>query len=1134
MKVRPGVPLTKVTPPSLDTLAQTLHRADLSDYIVSRFDSRLTMISSGAGTGKTTLLMQVISRMQRDVVWINLDESDSDLTDFVYLLLCAIQRKHRNAGDKLERFLTHRANSAHDTRILANLLIEMLLESDPCVLILDDFHTVSESPAINELIEFLIDRLPSRWHVVLSSRRGYLFRKLPQWRVRRWVNEISEQELMFRPEQITQLLDLLNIPGPHLDLNVRLYQLSDGWIGIIVLLLSRSKGVAEFTVDLATIASQENKTRSLEFIIQEVLLDMPADYREFIIMTSFFERLIVSEVDEFLDWSDSARILEHLHQNNYLTSLYSTLPVTYRYHTLLRNSAYSMLERDKSAEELRGYHLKYGRILERNQQFFEAINQYNLAGLYGESIRLLTQITDGEVDSIWENRIIRCIIEIPEECYRDHPKLLLLKSKELFMHNLRVEAIRFADSAISAFLALNDRDGALNACWHKVNIMQFEPKRAELEQACRQALEIAGNTISTSRLYIEMLWLRFFESSDNLGALKKLILQSLSIAESQHNQLKIAREYSNLATLFHMTIGAFRDAAEIYERQIPIYEKYGYIEQLCACCFNQGICYFHMGEIESSEHTFNRVWRLSEEYDLKVYLIPSMTFLASIYSDSGRWADARDLIDRISELLTDVPYSYAHHNLLFARTSYYAARGEEQKAIESVDQYCNLAVQTESETIVSQAITNKGEVLTKLKRWDEARVCLFQAMEYFSKMKRHYGVAYCRMHLAMRCLHDASSESFEDLKIALKLAREHQFHTLFLSHRDYRMLLVSALKENIESEYAARLVATIKDPEFLESLIDLGDVKIQKVAILGLEQFGNLESVQKRLAALTLRGKPLIRKLAQDVLDRRKSAGAEPLRIQCFKSFKVWIGSSLAPLMDRVWRINRAKKIFRYLLLHRKQPIHQEVLVDLFWPDSDLEKGVQSLHHAMHCIRMALKSEDLGIKEAFDKGYLFCQDHHYYLILPPRSEVDYDEFVMQLNATRSSLSSGNLLEARKHLVRLSDIYIGELFCEDLYDEWAAGIRQRVQMDFTDTALRLSTRLLQSGFSDDAVQTAGLVLQRDPYNEDAIAIRMKGKIESGLRFQAIEEFRKFQELMNRELKSEPSDYICRLYQRIIQS
>lgn len=1132
MKATPGVPLTKVSPPSLDMLVQTLDRKDLTDPILSRFDSRLTLISSGAGTGKTTLLMQVISRIQREIVWINLDESDAGLTDFVYLILYAIQKKHRNAGDKLERFLTHHASSSQDTRILANLLIETFLENDPFILILDDFHTVSESAPILELVEFLIDRLPSRWHVVLSSRRGFMFKKLPQWRMRRWVTEISERELMFRPEQITQLLDLLGIPKPHLDMKVQLHQLSDGWIGIIILLLSRAKATPDFSVDTGALTSQDNKLQSLEYIIQEVLLDMPDAYRDFIIRTSICERLIVSEVNEFLSRNDSGMILEHLSKNNWLTSLYSTTPVTYRYHTLLRDSAYSILLRECSGEALHALHLQYGRFLEGKQQFFEAIDQYRKAESFEEATRLLAQITRLEADSLWENRIIRSISDIPDQYYSDHPKLLLLKSKELFRQNRRSDAIRFAEQSIAAFLADNDRDSALNACWHKVNIMQFEPKKAELELACRQALDIAGNTISISRLYIEMLWLRFFESSDNLGALKKLILQSLSIAEAHHDQLKIAREYSNLATLYHMTIGEFREAAEIYERQIPIYEKFGYVEQLCVCCFNQGICYFHMGEIDSAVLTFNRIWRLCEENDLKVYLMPSMTFLASIYADSGKYSEALELIQRIADSLQEVPYSYVHHHLLFARTSYHAARGEEQEAIEFVDRYCRLAAQTESETIVSQAIANKGEVLTKLRRWDEARVCLLQAIDYFSRMKRYYGVAYCRVHLAIRCLFDTSRESLDDLKIALTLAREHQFNTLFLSQRDYRRLLVVALRENIETDYVSGLFSKIKDLDFLLSLIDCGDVKIQKIAILALESFGHLDHVQRRLTALAQRGKPMIRKMAQSALDRSKSSGLDPLRIQCFKSFKVWIGSSLEPLSDRAWRLSRAKKIFRYLLLHRKQPIHQEVLIDVFWPDSDLNKGIQSLHHAMHCIRKALENTESVKTEHSESGYLICQEHHYLLVLPSESEVDYDLFLKQMTAVKSTLSSGNLLDARKHLLRLSEIYIGDLFSEDLYDEWVASIRQRIQMEFADTALRMATRLLQSGFADDAVQMAGLVLQRDAYNEDAVAIRMKGKIESGLRFQAIEEFRRFQELIVRELKSEPSDYICRLYQRII--
>lgn len=55
------------------------------------------------------------------------------------------------------------------------------------------------------------------------------------------------------------------------------------------------------------------------------------------------------------------------------------------------------------------------------------------------------------------------------------------------------------------------------------------------------------------------------------------------------------------------------------------------------------------------------------------------------------------------------------------------------------------------------------------------------------------------------------------------------------------------------------------------------------------------------------------------------------------------------------WRTKRVKGIFLYLLQHRGKPILKDTLVDLFWPDFDLDKGYTQLYSTIYHMRKCLK-----------------------------------------------------------------------------------------------------------------------------------------------------------------------------------
>src|SRR5262249_55785786 len=70
------------------------------------------------------------------------------------------------------------------------------------------------------------------------------------------------------------------------------------------------------------------------------------------------------------------------------------------------------------------------------------------------------------------------------------------------------------------------------------------------------------------------------------------------------------------------------------------------------------------------------------------------------------------------------------------------------------------------------------------------------------------------------------------------------------------------------------------------------------------------------------------------------------------------LGPLRVTLADRPiesWPSGRGRAVFKYLLMHRDQPMQRDVLMDRFWPDATPEAARNNLNVALYGLRQALK-----------------------------------------------------------------------------------------------------------------------------------------------------------------------------------
>src|SRR5215470_11692717 len=91
----PDLLVTKFTIPPVRSIF--LHRSHLLEVLEQSRSGRLTLLSAGAGFGKTTLLSAWASQNTGQVAWLSLDEQDNDPTRFWTYVIAAL----RHSGPRL-------------------------------------------------------------------------------------------------------------------------------------------------------------------------------------------------------------------------------------------------------------------------------------------------------------------------------------------------------------------------------------------------------------------------------------------------------------------------------------------------------------------------------------------------------------------------------------------------------------------------------------------------------------------------------------------------------------------------------------------------------------------------------------------------------------------------------------------------------------------------------------------------------------------------------------------------------------------------------------------------------------------------------------------------------------------------
>jgi LuxR family maltose regulon positive regulatory protein len=583
---------------------------------------KLTLLAAPAGFGKTTLIAAWLasrtegyglrsesvasslspqdSGLSTRVAWLSLDDDDNDPVRLLTYLIAAVRTIDPAIGEAALTFLGAPQLPAFTT-LLTLLINDLASLPDPIILVLDDYHLVTNGD-VHAAVAFILEHLPPRFHLVITTRDEPPL-PLARMRVRGQVNELHIHDLRFTLEEAAAFLT----QTMGLDMTAEevqtLEQRTEGWIaGLQMAALSlqgsaRAHGARALSRGVITFSGGHRYV--IDYLAKEVLQQQPDEIRAFLRQTAMLDRLCAPLCDAVTQHNNSQEILDYLEQANLFLIALDDERRWYRYHTLFAD----FLRTEVPDPERRVLHHKASAWYDAHGFVADAIKHALAAHEMGEAARLIRDSFEAMAKMGEFTTLLGWLNTLPEQLVLSDSDLSCHKGWVLYLRG----QIDIAEGYAAAATAQQRSDasplqqGMLLAFQAFLAINRGEPARAvRLAQA---ALTLLGNSES----FFRTTALSHLGQALRLTGDRQLAIQTLrqAVQLGQHlgHHLIILEAIGYLAPLLYMQ-GQLREALTLCQQAADQYrDARGKALPMAGLVHVPlGILYYEIDDLDRAQH----------------------------------------------------------------------------------------------------------------------------------------------------------------------------------------------------------------------------------------------------------------------------------------------------------------------------------------------------------------------------------------------------------------------------------------------------------------------------------------------------------------------------------------------------
>jgi DNA-binding SARP family transcriptional activator len=366
----------KIVPPPLPDSAVPRRRLEaLLTGLIEQH--RLVFVYASAGAGKTTAVLQAAARLQRRLVWLDLDATDVATGRLLVYLEAALALQVPEVAGVASSALAAQLPHAEVAGLLAEAVGDATL-----LVVVDDAERLAAVPEALEVLAAFARYLPPSARLVIASRAELTFRTsvgaFP------WVGSVGEEDLALTVDEAT---DALAAAG-RVDIDpVDAIVETGGWMTGVLFEAWRAP---EHVIGLGGEADPLHG-----YLATEILGQLsPAD-GDFLVRTAVLPE-VTAAAAEALGVSDAAARLHSLSRQR--------LPVSWhlagtgmRAHPRFREFLVKRLDRWPESEQ-RALHRAHARLLAREDHDEEAVGELLGAGCLAEALEMVHPVLERVIE----------------------------------------------------------------------------------------------------------------------------------------------------------------------------------------------------------------------------------------------------------------------------------------------------------------------------------------------------------------------------------------------------------------------------------------------------------------------------------------------------------------------------------------------------------------------------------------------------------------------------------------------------------------------------------------------------------------------------------------------------------------
>ena len=1123
---------TKLLPPRLGR--QVIARPRLIERMRGMVDLPATIVTANAGCGKTTLVTGFVHACGLPCIWYQIDRADIDLAVFFGYLVHGMRKINSEFGEVVLGYIRESEEIGSRAEQLADVFVNEVSDKieEKTVIVLDDYHLVDGSEPIALAVDRMLQYLPDVLHIIINSR------SMPNLSITRLsskglVGIIDRQDLLFTRPEVEQLFKETFERPLRADLIGQFHAKTEGWITALQLVrqaldraVDRSSQQGREPAEQELIAAlQQSEVNIFDYFAEEVLeAELPAT-RLMLGRLSLLERIgskLVTGVFPGSDYLEQLRTMSR--RNVFVTQTYvGTHDEEYRIHPLFHSFLRRWLEAKAGPAEVNEMHQKIAAYFIETGQWDQAIHHLTEASAI-DDVAILLSDHGAELSDLGRFEVVkRAFDQISPGSLTGHPRALIARADIALMEgdDSRARSL-YADAAGQA-RQLREPEIEAEAIRGLAYVARHSGDPKLSIELAQEALDLAPDRYAFRARCHNIIGLcRFFSLGDSEGAIAswraaleearrgsdarfaRIVLHNLGLPYSMEGDFNEALRWLSQITVTPasndgngVASPAISDAVDDVLDH-PAASEQGMdslpFPQEAIGHLNVGRLKIVQGKLDEAESHLRLALDRCRMFNLTSSTGETLEAFGNLYRERGDYGRALAFYDEAARSYRDAGLAPAERELPDERASLFLDMGEVTRAESEADEYYRARIEG-SPGEQSTALITRGRIHMAAHRFAEAESSLAAAAGISADARLRYNEARASTSLA-RLLWDAGRER-EAVK-ALGRAAE-------LSQRyDYSYWLAAEASRSPDL-FRAATEADIS-PAYLASLIPAKAVDASSGA-----EISQLPE-EERLTQMS----------AVDFIEGPKC----DLAINMLGPVSVDRGPA-EPMPDDAWRLSKSLHILCYIASRRNRRAPKDSIVETFWAEAEPETIAKNFHPTISHLRRALNGGQM-IKKDFilyrEGAYILDPQYHY--------SIDTEEFESRLSMARDAERSGDLERAARITTDSLALYRGD-FLEELYYDWV----HELQSYYTDLYIEALKKLVtfHSGKLEYelAIRYGQMILQRDPYREDAHCQVMEAFVRIGNRAAAIEQFDDLRKMLRKELGVDPLPATVAKYESLIR-